>query len=653
MNEFPNLFAPIDLGPATIKNRLFSPAHGTTLGTHDGLVSDDMVRYHEARARGGAGLIILEGMNLHPTYRFPDLFLIADDDACIPGLNRLAEACQSHGTKVFGQLFHAGRAMRASTDGSRGVAYSASESPDDRYKIVPVPMSKEMIREIITNHGDAARRFQQAGLDGVEVMASMGYLTSQFLNERTNHRQDEYGGSFDNRLRFLRECLTDIREKTKGELVVGIRISADEMNPDGLNPETVIAICKAIEEDGIVDYVNVIAGSSADAAGWAHVFPPMAMEQGYVAPYAAAIKHALDIPVLVAGRINQPQQAEQIIATGQADMCGMARALICDPDLPAKTQDGRTDDIRACIGCNQACVGHRLAHHRISCIQRPETGRESRFDPLPPVKKKKTIVVVGGGPGGMKAAITAANRGHDVTLYEKDKRLGGQALLAQLLPGRAEFGGLITNLETELNASGARVVTGMEMDAAAIRELAPDAVIVATGAASGAPNLEESEGAHMIDAWDVIRGDANVGSSVVISDWRADWVGLGVAEKLARDGCKVTLAVNAASAGETIQPIVRDIWMGELHKLDVRVVPYARLFGADDSSVYMQHSVSGDPMVFEGVDTLVTAHATTRVAGLFDDLCDYEGEVIAIGDCLSPRTAEEAILEALEAGCAL
>ncbi len=366
MSKFPNLFSPIQLGGVTLKNRLFSPAHGTTLGTRDGLVSDDLIRYHAARARGGAGLIILEGMNLHPTYRFPGLFLIADDNACIPGLGRLAEACHAHDCKVFGQLFHAGRAVRASLDGSRGLAYSASESPDERYKIVPVPMPKTMIREIVANHGDAARRFQQAGLEGVEVMASMGYLTAQFLNENTNRRTDEYGGSFENRLRFLRECLADIRDKTRGAMTVGLRISGDEMNPGGLEAETVIAICKAIEGDGVIDYVSVIAGSSAGAAGWVHVFPPMAMVQGYVAPYAAAVKRALTVPVLVAGRINQPQLAEEIIAQGQADMCGMARALICDPDLPDKARRGQLDDIRACIGCNQACVGHRLNHHRIS-----------------------------------------------------------------------------------------------------------------------------------------------------------------------------------------------------------------------------------------------------------------------------------------------
>ncbi len=654
MSAFPNLFAPMKLGNLTLKNRIFSPAHGTTLGTHDGLVSDDMIRYHAARARGGTSLIIIEGMNIHPTYRFPELFLIADEDRCIPGLRALGAACHAYDCKIFGQIFHAGYAVRATVDGARGVAYSASATPHDRYKIVPVPMHQEMIDDIVANHGDAARRFQEAGLDGVEIMASMGYLTSQFLNPVTNQRDDKYGGSFDNRLRFLRECIADVRAKVGRDMVVGIRISGDEMTEQGLDAASVLNVCKAMDADGDVDYFNVIAGSSADAQGWTHVFPPMAMAAGYVAPYAAAIKQVVSRPVFVAGRINQPQVAEQIIAGGQTDMCGMVRALICDPDFPNKAQQNRPDDIRDCIGCNQACVGHRLSHEKISCIQHPETGRESRFDPLPPLNgSAKTVLVVGGGPAGMKAAAVAAVRGHAVTLHEKTERLGGQALLAQLLPGRAEFGGIVTNLTREMELAGVTVKTNSSVNAVTIEKLNPDTIVLATGARSCLPEFEGREDCHAVDAWDVIRGAANVGQSVVISDWRCDWVGLGVAEKLARDGCRVRLCVNGTVAGEHIQGIVRDIWNGKLHRLGVEVIPYTGLYGAAGNTTYMKHTITGDPVILEGVDTLVTAHATYPETELQKTLESWSGEVVAIGDCLSPRTAEEAVFDGLKAGCAL
>ncbi len=653
MTAFPHLFSPIQVGNVTLKNRLFSPAHGTTLGTRDGLVSTDMVRYHEARARGGAGLIILEGMNIHSTYRFPDMFLIADNDACIPGLSQLANACHGYDCKVFGQLFHAGNAVRATVDGARGVAYSASTTPHDRYKIVPAAMDIQMIHDIVTAHGDAARRFLSAGLDGVEIMASMGYLTSQFLNLRSNTREDEYGGSFENRLRFLRACIQDVRDKVGDQMVVGLRISGDEMTDSGLASGDVLEICQAIDHDGQVDYFNVIAGSSADARGWTHVFPPMAMDAGYVAPYSAAVKRSVSKPVLVAGRINQPQTAEQIIADGQADMCGMARALICDPDAPNKAQAGKFEDIRACIGCNQACVGHRLNHEKISCIQHPETGRESQYDPLPVSDRPRDVMIVGGGPGGMKAACVAAQRGHRVSLYEKSDRLGGQALLAQLLPGRAEFGGIVTNLVREMELAGVSVHSGTCVTADLVREKNPDAIILATGAQSCIPAVEELEDAHIVDAWDVIRGDTNVGQSVVVADWRCDWVGLGVAEKLARDGCQVQLCVSGTVAGEHIQGIVRDIWNGELHRLGVAVVPYTDLFGADGTTAYLKHTITGEPVILEGIDTIVTSHAYAPVNELQSALSVFGGTVISIGDCLSPRTAEEAVLEGLRAGCAI
>lgn len=259
-------------------------------------------------------------------------------------------------------------------------------------------------------------------------------------------------------------------------------------------------------------------------------------------------------------------------------------------------------------------------------------------------------MVVGGGPGGMKAASIAARRGHDVTLYEATPRLGGQALLAQLLPGRAEFGGIATNLAREVELSGAKVVTGTAVDRALIERERPDAVIVATGGKPyWPPDLEVSDEAHVVDAWQVLRDKANVGQSVVVADWRADWIGVGLAEMLAGTGCRVRLAVNGLHAAELLPFYVRDMAAARLNRLGVEVIPYARLFGRDAEAVYLQHTTSGEAMVIEGVDTLVLAQGQAPETDLFDSLAGYDGKVVPIGDCLAARTAEEAVLDGLKA----
>src|SRR5262249_59726430 len=294
-----------------------------------------------------------------------------------------------------------------------------------------------------------------AGLDGCEIAASHGSLPAQFLNPRVNRRDDEYGGSMENRLRFLREVVADIRGKVGKEFVIGLRITGDERDADTIEASEVLQFCKMLDGDaGGLDYYNVIAGTSASLAGAVHIVPPMIVENAYVAPFAKAMKAVVAKPVFVAGRINQPQTAEQVIASGQADMCGMTRAMIADPDMPRKAEAGRSDGIRACIACNQACIGHFHLGFSISCIQHPETGRELAYATRAPAKAPKSIMVIGGGPGGMKAAAVLAERGHRVTLYEAKGPLGGHALLAQLLPGRAGFGGIVTNLTPGVELAG-------------------------------------------------------------------------------------------------------------------------------------------------------------------------------------------------------
>ncbi|MFQ5566033.1 MAG: FAD-dependent oxidoreductase, partial [Paracoccaceae bacterium] len=326
---------------------------------------------------------------------------------------------------------------------------------------------------------------------------------------------------------------------------------------------------------------------------------------------------------------------------------------ICDPEMANKAAAGRLDDIRACIACNQACIGHLQAGTPISCIQHPETGREERFGRPAPARRRMKILVAGGGPGGMKAAAVAAHRGHEALLCEAAPRLGGQTLLAQLLPGRAEFGGLTTNLAREVALAGAEVRTGETVTRALVEAEAPDAVVIATGARPHLPPAERWEGAHLLDAWSVLEGRANVGHRVVVSDWRGDWVGMGLAEMLARNGAAVTLAVNAPAAGNALQMYLRDHWNGVLHSLGVRVMPYLGFYGADGEAAYFQHAVTQEPVVLDEIDSVVVCHGAEAAGGLEEELAGLGIETRLIGDCLAPRTAEEAVYEGLLAGVEL
>lgn len=649
---FPHLFSPFSVRNLELKNRIVSTGHETHLNDH-GKIGDAMVAYHEARARGGAGLIMTEVALVHPSAVFVAHPIRVDTDDCIPGYRRLAETLHGYDCGFIAQLFHPGREIVASEDGTAPVSYSASPTPNERFHVLPRPMPTEMVEEVIAYHGDAARRMKEAGVDGVEIVGSHGYLPAQFLNPHVNVRDDRFGGSLENRTRFIRDIAADIRKKAGTDFVIGLRLSGDEKSHEGLGADDVVEACDMIAADGNMDYFSVVAGSSATLAGSIHIVPPMFEESGYTAPFAEAIKTRTGIPVIATGRINQPQTAEEIIAKGHADLCGMTRAMICDDMMPEKARTGRSDDIRACIGCNQACIGHFHAGYPISCIQHPVSGRELQYGNVAKADSPKRIVVAGGGPGGMKAAAAAAARGHRVTLFEKEAQLGGQALLAQLLPNRSEFGGIVTNLVREMELSGVEVRTNTAVDRGTLEREAPETLIVATGATPRWPDFEGREEMHVVDAWQVLNNEVNVGGSVVVADWRADWVGIGIAEKLAEEGCRVRLAVNGYMPGQTIQMYVRDASVGRLHRLGVETIPYVRLFGADEDTVYLQHIMSGEPVMCEGTDTLVLCqgHApSTEIETIARDLAI---EFRLVGDCISPRTAEEAVLEGYRAGIAV
>lgn len=637
---FPNLFSGIKLGNCDIKNRVVSTGHHTYLADRE--PSEALIAYHAARAKGGAGLIVSEIIAVHETAAFSGQLLTIDDATDLQAYQRLADACHEHDCKLFAQLFHPGREILSSRSGFSPIAYAPSAVANERFHILPKPMSIKLINEIIDGFGRCARVLEKAGYDGVEIVGSHGYLPAQFLSSAVNQRKDEFGGDFERRLTFVQQCIQIIRRQAP-TLTIGLRLSANDYEPEGLDESAIGEICTSLDDE--VDYFSLVAGSSATLAASVHITAPMGVDAAYLAPASAVVKRRVTKPVIVTGRINQPQEAEQIIVSGQADLCGMTRAMISDAEMPNKALAGQSDDIRACIACNQSCIGRAHKGLPISCLQNPQSGRETTFNSIERAESPKQVLVIGGGPAGMKAALTAAQCGHRVKLYEKGSQLGGQALMAQRLPGREEFGGLVTNLSHELEQSSVEIIKNSDVSAEMVIKLDPDRVILATGGHCFMPELEMLDASMAVSYEDVLLERTKSGKRVIVADWRGDWIGLGLAEKLARDGCHVSLYVNATMAGECLQMYTRNHYVARLHKLGVEVVPHARLYGADDGVAYFQNSLSDEAMIVENIDTLVLSMGLRPENTLEQALESTDISVTCIGDCLVPRSAEEAIYE--------
>lgn len=642
--SFSHLFNPLRLREVEIRNRILSTGHQTYLAKGN-MPGEDFIAYHEARAKGGVGLIVNEAARFHISSagEAPDLTILSDD--AIPHFAGLAQAVQRHGAKIFGQLSHSGRVSRRMMNGMRGVVYAPSPVPENRFQTVPREMPTEMVAEVVEACALGARRYADAGYDGIELMASHGLLFAQFLNPSSNRREDVYGGTPQNRLRALRDALSGVRKAVGPDLVVGLRISADEDDEGGMGRDLVLEVCRLLTDEGLVDYINTTFGTMAAMGGSIHVVPPMEVAPGYVAPHAAAIKAVVPVPVFVAGRINQPQIAETILAAGQADMCGMTRALIADPEMPNKAREGRLDEIRACIGCNQGCIGHFHAGNSISCIQNPSTGRELRLPPVRATDRPLRVLVAGGGPAGLMAAVTASEMGHQVVLAEAGPQLGGQALLAQLLPDRAEFGGLVTNLTQRLFQRQVEVRLNSPVTAATVAEIAPDAVLVATGSTPVDMEVVGTQAQNPVDAQDVLTGKVTPGARVIVADWRGDWIGIGLAILLQRCGHDVRLAVNGIGAGMNLQQYVRDHWAGKLHAAGIPVIPYARIYGVDGDTAYFLHAASGEAMVLPDVDTVILASGHAPRDALELELRGTGLPFTTLGDATIARSAEEAIYD--------
>jgi 2,4-dienoyl-CoA reductase (NADPH2) len=527
------LFEPIQINQVRVRNRICMPAMNLNY-CDEYRVTDRLVEFYAERARGGVGMLVT-GCATVDERSGGHHFMGAHDNAFIPGLRRVASAVRAEGAAAFIQLNHLGRyAPSATIDGRQPFAPSAVASRLTRE--VPHALTLEEVEGTIGAFAQAGRRVREAGFDGVEVLCGTGYLISEFLSPVTNQRTDRYGGSLENRMRFGLEIIEATRGQVGRDYAVTVRMNGNDFMQGGNGRDELLSFAKALVGAG-VDALNI-------NVGWHEARVPQVttgVPRNTYAYLARAVKEAVNVPVMTGHRINRPEEARDLVADGLCDMVCMGRPLIADPFLPAKAAAGKANEIVHCVACGQGCLDNVfMVENPVRCLSNPRVGRERETRPIRAVRPSR-VMVVGGGAAGMAAAVSAAECGHAVTLYEAGDRLGGQLHLAGAPPGREEFQELASDLARQVALSNVRVILRHRVDAALVRREAPTAVVIATGATPARPPIPGVELSNVVQAWDVLSGKAHVGKRVVVVGGGA--VGVETALFLAEKGTLSAAAV--------------------------------------------------------------------------------------------------------------
>ncbi len=629
------LLEPIQIGGMTLPNRLVFPATSTNLSGRDGYVTDREKAFQIERARGGTGLVIVPGY-VHPGGRsFPTVAGIWEDGQ-VEGWREMAQGIRSYGVKSCVQLMHAGRYVHHSV-GIQPVAPSAVPPRIPRY-VQCRELAIEEIREMVRTYGAAARRTKEAGFDAMEILACTGYLIASFISPWSNRRTDEYGGSADNRARFLMEIIREVRQEAPG-LPLIVRLNGEDQIPGGTPREELRRVALLAQEAG-ADAISLTVGwhESSDPAITSEI--PV----GNWLPLAAHWKEVLRVPVIMAYRIRTPEVAERALQQGSVDLVAMCRPLIAEPEMAKKLAEGRRDEIIPCVTCNQGCFQRLFNAAWVQCLMNPRTGRESLDEyQILPAPRSKNVLVVGGGPAGMQAAMVAAQRGHRVTLCEKGARLGGQANLAGVPPYRQEWGEIGPYLARQIERLGVEVRLNTTVTPDLARQISPEAIIVASGASPIWPDLDLGR-IPATTTHQVLAGEATVGQRVVI--WGGDEAGAQTAELLAAQGHDVVLVEETARLAKDMSAFDRVGLKTRLKKLGVRQIINASLEIAGGQMTAVT-SEAREPLQ---ADSLVLSIGLASNQDIYQALKAEFPEVYAIGDCVSPRKAMHAILEGFKVG---
>lgn len=631
--RYPHLFSPIDMGPLRLRHRATMSAHGMGYSEGRSGVSERLHDYVLARARGGAALVGTESAPVHESSTNSILRINLFSDEVVPSLAKLADAVHGVGGKISLVLWHGGHVV-SFAEGAKQAAVAPTPIPNLNRE-VPRELNNREIKELVKAYGMAARRCRSAGLDAVEVQTATSYLLGSFLSPAMNHRTDEYGGSRQNRIRLVQEILSEVREAAGGEMAVGVRTSSSHHIPGApvdYDLDESVAAMKALADDGLVDWVSVLSGSR-----WApaETIPPMSWKRMQLSEEGRRFKKELSVPVIIAGRIRTPEEAEELIRDGCADVVAMARTWIAEPEWANKAEAGRRSSIRPCMSCNQACAALVYAGHPGTCVLNPTAGRERELPPPTPATKSRSIAVVGAGPAGLEAARVAAEAKHRVTLYEATSQLGGEMRIAAEAPYRQEMQPALDWWESELKRLGVEIKLETFVSEDSLPQA--DTVFWAVGASPGhtqvwrlRPWLREGiPGSNGLPhGREILTGERSVSGRILVIDEEGGWPAISLVETLAarRDIKKISVTTTEEKWGAAALAMTR-----ELPDVSTRIAALG---------VEVRHATT----VAEIDGKMVVTTAGEKI-GPFDDIVLSLGQiagsipegVTAIGDCLAPR----------------
>ena len=639
-SQFKKLFEPARIGQMELKNRIVMPPMLTGYTADQGYVSQRLMDYYEARARGGVGLIIIE--ITAPSFQGRQLIfqLAVSDDSYIPGFRELVGVIHKHGAKVALQLQHAGLAVRTDDTGYPAVGPSPIPGPSGE---VPHELTTDEIAEIVQQFAAGARRAKEAGFDGVEIHGAHQYLISSFLSSATNIRKDRYGGTVENKARFLIEVLQAVRKTVGPDYPVWCRLSAQEYGMEnGITlEETKQVVPMAIDAGAQAIHVSAYGRGSYTTKA------PSPDSPGFFVPLAEEIKKVASVPVIAVGRMDA-ELAEQVLEEGKADLVAIGRRLIADPELPNKVAEGRLDDINPCTGCLECMERHLFAGQETACAVNAAMGREREYR-IQPADKVKKVVVAGGGPAGMEAARVAALRGHQVMLFEKEPRLGGQLNVAAIPPYKDDILPLIKYLARQVEKTGVEIRLGTEATSELITESKPDAVVVAVGGTPTIPEIPGADRPSVVTVAGVLSGEAEVGRNVVIIG--GGTVGCETAHFLAEKGKKVTVIEMLKRMAADMLPMVRSRRMSGLREKQVAMLTGTTCEGITEGGVIVTAG-DGQKQTLQA-DTVILAVGYRANNALSKALEGKVSEVYCIGDSSQPRRIMDAINDGYRVGLSL